>query len=183
MLWAFHNILDLEAEYGFSSSFLSRLLICCRIKRVSDVKSMLAMLTKPEFNIPKEYIDVAKAMEARFAAQNWGIEEKVLKAEAGDNDNDNDDRPRKRVKTTSASTSTQQVARGAARRAPSDHVIFGSQGIMRGILVSKGSTTSYSLDMRFPRKSFKRFGANGLTVGDVRILRSAVLTYKLLTLF
>ena len=54
-----------------------------------------------------------------------------------------------------------------SRQPPTNHYIYGTSGIMRGILVdTSGRGVRRSLDPAYPARSSKRVGHNGLSVGQ-----------------
>jgi hypothetical protein len=127
---------------------------------------MSKFVANPLMHFPSEYIQIAQAIEKRFEAQNWG---EVPKEEPKtDEENTDAETPKKKAKTSATKTSLAGSShQTAVTRLPlPNHGIFGTTGIMRGILANKGDTTSYSLDPRSHKTPFNVFGANGLIVGD-----------------
>ena len=132
-------------------------------------------------NFPSEYRQIIQAIEDRFEAQNWGeapkeeiktdeesTDEESTDEESTDEESTDGESTKKKAKASATKTPTAGTSHQTAvtRRPLPNHRIFGATGIMRGILISKGDTTSYSLDPRSHKTPFNVFGANGLIVGD-----------------
>ncbi|KAI9721029.1 MAG: hypothetical protein M1812_002509 [Candelaria pacifica] len=113
---------------------------------------------------PPEIQTMAKDVRARFEAQEWG-ENLVL----DDGDGEDQDASNSSAPATSQSTSAPRPTAPRNRlvnRPSPNHSIFGTNGIMRGLLIKQGPTRVYQFDDTFPRRDANVFGANGLTIGD-----------------
>lgn len=69
--------------------------------------------------------------------------------------------------TSSKSNASLDIAPTTLRPPPANHPIFGTSGIMHGVVLKISSRRKdYVLDSRYPKRDAKVFGHNGLAVGD-----------------
>ncbi len=101
---------------------------------------------------PQDIQDMASTTYDKFEAQNWG---RVTV-------------PNNPPQSSPSQGSNARPATTPAimRRPPATHPIFGTNGIMRGLLIRQGAIRAYRFDDTFARGTPNNFGANGLTVGD-----------------
>jgi hypothetical protein len=164
------------------------------VKKIG-IKEILAIILngpeKPnrfEFDFPEEVRDVARQAWNHFRSGLWG--------ERADRNTFGYDSESEGTQATSTDTSTHRIpsvnlrsgANGptSTRRPSPDDPIYGTNGIMRGILREKGpnrkeyrfgtsdtfgtfegvNILTQLLDPEFPRRSYRVFGHNGLSIGD-----------------
>ena len=151
-------------------STLVPLLTSCRQWKSAKIKTMLEFVINPRFQFPAKYRQIAKTEIELFEARNWD-EIRVMDQENTENDVPMEDtKPSKKQRRSQADkTLVMEPAQQAVKLPSASHPIFGSDGIMRGILISQRLTKSYRIDPKFKKKSSKVYGHNNLTLGDVRI--------------
>lgn len=137
---------------------------------------VLKLIFAPIFNYPVEYQLIAKAIYEKFEAKNWS--DTTVQAENVSPDDTINGTASGDV--TGASISSQSRAESrpfVLSKFPSaNHPIYGSNGIMRGILRIKSKrSVSYSLDKRFKSKNGSKFGDNGLLNGQCWPMQVALL--------
>lgn len=116
---------------------------------------------KYEYHFPDPFPDKAAAVLEKFQAINWGATEEDEET------------------VTSPTSSATAVGRALPRNPPvarpgksqpviprPDHPVFGTNGIMRGILISSSGMRTYCIDSHFSTKDSNVVGNNGLSVGD-----------------
>ncbi|KAI9700648.1 MAG: hypothetical protein M1836_002017 [Candelina mexicana] len=119
--------------------------------------------SNPKVVFPAEIQAMAKDVHEKFEAQQWGAN---LVLDGGDGDDqDASSAPTQSQRTTAPRTTA--PGNRLVRRPSPNHQIFGTNGIMRGLLIKPGrSTRVYEFDDTFRRRDANVFGANGLTIGD-----------------
>ncbi|MCJ1466305.1 hypothetical protein MMC07_004924 [Pseudocyphellaria aurata] len=128
---------------------------------------------KHEYHFPDPFPDRAVAVIEKFEEIRWGAPEDV----------EDDEVPTSPTSTTSAMSATSSSA-GKQRSLPRassptvraektlpklprpDHPIFGTRGIMRGIVINNNLVRSYALDGRYSALNSNVIGHNKLSVGD-----------------
>ena len=143
-----------------------------------DTKLDIAMtvtMDKVRYKFPPPFPEMAKKLEDLWVAQNWGageVNEEVVsdeEDEAGAASNVNQTEP------SDVGRRIHDERTKIIRRPHPNHPIYGTNGIMHGILVVKGKTTAYQLDDNFTRRNASVFGHNGLEVGTSWPLQIAAL--------
>lgn len=143
--------------------------------------AMQVVQDKNRFNFPDPFPAMAKALEDLWVSQNWGADE--VKEESSEDEDDEDGAPGpssiSAAPTARASRAAPAPAAPETRRVVRvphpNHPIYGVNGIMHGILVVKGKTTSYMINDGIQRRNASAFGHNGLQVGDCWPLQIAAL--------
>ncbi|KAI9848226.1 MAG: hypothetical protein M1838_000614 [Thelocarpon superellum] len=103
----------------------------------------------PKFSFPEPYPNVAKTIYEGWEASNWGAVEGSGEEDAG---------------STAAAGPSAPARREDGLPAP-DHPIYGTGGIMRGVLIRHRQRQTYYLDPAFADKiDAKVFGNNNLAV-------------------
>lgn len=168
LLRAFANIKDLTKEMAKSIN----------LENVLRTPSNQAT-TGVKFRFPQEVEDIAKEAFERYAREGWGANANNVILDENDGTIDEAEagtarRPSKTpIPSTSTSTSnSRQQGQGVrtVQPPPRNHLIYGINGIMKGIVVVKGEkTTSYQFDTRPEMAALRKpcgvEGDNGLKVG------------------
>ena len=120
------------------------------------------------YKFPEPLPRKAKAAWQKYEAENWGAgaEHELL-----DDDEDVKAEPSEATSPTSPTSPIYKPTNSSGirllRRPRPGHSIYGTQGIMRGILIDPyGKMRTYKFDDTFVRPSHKVFGHNGLEVGQ-----------------
>lgn len=130
---------------------------------------------------PQSAIDIAQNAWNKYMSrydpndegEEWGVEPE--NAQLGPEDILEDPEvegstsPRQAQRRRMSSTVIQASSiNGRFARPSRNHTIFGTEGMMRGILCGRGNEgrIGYRFDPYFPRRNFNVFGPNGCTVGD-----------------
>ncbi|TGO15147.1 hypothetical protein BPAE_0590g00030 [Botrytis paeoniae] len=147
------------------------------------LKNVLELFANPLFKCPKEYSSIAKALIDRIEAQNGfeapppppppsaaalTIDTQSANANKNKKRKSVGDTPTSSKRSRDNSTSEETSAPGNSTSGsvapvhlpPSNHLIWGDRGIMRGCLLN------LSIRKDFKAKDCKIYGHNGLTVGD-----------------
>ena len=127
----------------------------------------------PQYQYSEPFAGMARDAYLKFEAENWGAS-----AVADLPDEEDDDQASASPLSPSASkkprlsnvTSKEEadiLRPRYIRRPKPNHPIYGTEGVMRGILVdTTGKMRTYFFDDTYPRRSHKVFGRNGLKIGD-----------------
>lgn len=127
-----------------------------------------------KFRFPQEVQDIAKEAFDRYEREGWGANANNIIADEYDGTVDAAEagsaRRQSRTSTPPTPTSRQQGVK-TVRPPPRNHLIYGVNGIMRGIVVARGDkTTSYQFDTRPEMAALRKpcavEGDNGLAVGQ-----------------
>ncbi|QDS69624.1 hypothetical protein FKW77_008898 [Venturia effusa] len=132
---------------------------------------------KRKTNFPPSAVTIAQNAWDKYMSRydpedkgnEWGVDpENVLIGPDDIEDDDGSMSPRPSKRARMSSVVTQSSGNGKFARPPPNHPIFGTEGMMRGILSGRGSEgrIGYKFDPYFNRPSFNKFGRNGCTVGD-----------------
>lgn len=141
-----------------------------RIEKSLSLRSHLEVIVgnyprvKYDYRFPDPFPDKAAAVLEKFEAMNWGATE------------EDEETP---TTPTSPTSSKAALYMGLPRNPKlakpvkskpliprADHPIFGTDGIMRGILISSSGVRSYCINSRFSTRDSNVAGNNGLSVGD-----------------
>ncbi|KAE9962925.1 hypothetical protein BLS_009874 [Venturia inaequalis] len=125
---------------------------------------------KRKTKFPQSAVEIAQKAWDKYASRydpdnegkEWGVDPEDTLV-----DSEEDSRPAKRHRLSSDVTQASSASRKFARPSPS-HPIFGTNGMMRGILSGRGNERriGYKFDPYYNRPNFNVFGSNGCTVGD-----------------
>lgn len=162
LLWLYWNNEELGSKFKYV--FLSiKLYNIDQSSRDSPVcaETILKLMINTTMKFPVKIQQIASIMLDIHESNNWGIPSKVEeKAEPSNS--------KKRKRDTEKSEEKKVTPLATYTRAPSNHPIFGTTGIMHHIQVSKGGpTTSYRVDPNYTKKAFNVFGDNGIQIGEV----------------
>ena len=128
-----------------------------KVKELLQILNGTATNTKWEF--PAPFPTIATDALEKYERENWGAAEQTpteIEAAAGHLAAGNRSRPR-------ANNQPNPIS----RQPPTNHPIYGTSGIMRGILVDNtGRGVRRRLDPSFPAHDSKVFGHNGLSIGQ-----------------
>jgi hypothetical protein len=139
-------------------------------KEKSKIDLSMQAICNEQHKFPEEYIDQAKALLEKWQSQNWGAPAAVKRESETDIESDaevsggSDGRKSKkrRLSARDAKSSSQLLL------PPSDHRIWGLNGIMHGICSSKAQgRKSPQLDPRYKHEQRRAdtVGDNGLKFG------------------
>lgn len=141
-----------------------------------------------KFRFPPHVAQIAREAFDRYQVEGWGVDPNNELMDEPDGTTLDEAAPARRPSQTSAPTAVRQPTR--TRPPPHNHLIYGENGIMRGIIVVRsGKSTSYRfggsplyfstsaakvlrhstdyvIDPGFQRRSCHVEGHNGLTVGQ-----------------
>ncbi|KAI9881635.1 MAG: hypothetical protein M1830_000200 [Pleopsidium flavum] len=120
---------------------------------------------KYQFSAP--FPEMAKAAYDKFEAENWGNNDEI-RDEDDEQATTNDTSTATSSKTTTkAPKSSSPTLTTVIRRPHRDHPIYGTNGIMHGIMIDRGGKVmSYKIDDNYPHRSGKVFGNNGMVNGQ-----------------
>lgn len=127
--------------------------------------------------MPAEHQTIAAAIVSNFAAINWGSPATAAKGDDEDEEEEQGlsaagpSRTGRRNASRRNSTALAADPRAAAsstpwRSAPSNHPIFGDNGIMHHFQARKVQQSSLRIDPTYQTRDFRVFGNNTLVVGD-----------------
>ncbi|KAL8742430.1 MAG: hypothetical protein Q9190_005080 [Brigantiaea leucoxantha] len=113
------------------------------------------ILPNTAWSFPEPEKSLAADTYDKFSAQNWGIPP-------------SQQAPSLQATTNRSPLSSRNTLASRPRiTIPSpNHPIYGSSGIMRGIVIARSPHQSYRLDPSYPRRSCKVFGHNDTSVGQ-----------------
>lgn len=110
-----------------------------QLNRSAGIETWLAMFNKPEFHFPEDIKQRAQNLLQRFQAENWGAQAAAAMANSS-----NSDSAEEVASPATPTATTAPAAPAASGNAvaivmyfPANHRIYGVNGIMRGILLSK----------------------------------------------
>lgn len=116
------------------------------------------------YQFPPPFPEMAKEIHEKYEADNWGDNDEIRDDDENDTDGDTPT-PSSSTSTTKASKSSSHTLNTVIRRPHRNHLIYGTNGIMHGILVDHNSMmTTYKIDDNFPHRSAKVFDHNGMEV-------------------
>ncbi|KAI6085268.1 PUA-like domain-containing protein [Hypoxylon rubiginosum] len=134
-------------------------------RRMAEVLEYI--IDHPKFKFPDDMVASAINLRNKWEAENWGSDAVI--------DEDGDSMiqdPDETLPDTPAATSSPQAQEQGApivqsEVPPSDHPIYGEEGIMHGVLTLRTSTGRkvYRLNPLIPQKRATVFGHNGIPVG------------------
>ena len=155
-----------------------------QLRHAAFIGQGLDLIINERYCFPSAFVERAKALQAKWEAQNWGQPEATDNANAGTS---NDEEDVVEIDALSrASSAAPRPAREAVDYLPaSDHPIYGDRGIMAGVIITKSNVSDESKHARtvyrrhpfFPQKSAQVFGHNGLAVGSWWPLQIAALVH------
>ena len=157
---------DLRAVFGL----LNNIDMTPELKKATLIdKAMDVIMNTTLFNFPVEFQVRAKNLKEYWEAQNWGAGEIVEDEDSSEDEEDS--------KASAGDKKSREVKerRTTMYRPHRTHPIFGENGIMHDILISRGKTLSYSLDDTAQKKIAAVFGNNGIHVGTCWPLQIAAL--------
>ncbi|KAI9681421.1 MAG: hypothetical protein M1817_002705 [Caeruleum heppii] len=136
-------------------------------------KAVKIIYDDQRFHFPQPYPDVARQIYESWEASNWGAGEVVDEEEEDAADAESTVQAGSSSTAAPATTTSKKTAKPkdkepkekVVRRPHPSHPIFGTQGIMSGILIVQGVTKSYCFDDTIARRTPKVFGHNGIAIG------------------
>lgn len=134
------------------------------LRNKTRIEDVLMLINRPKVYFPDDVKQRAEMLLQRFRDENWGAG-----AEAeDDNDSGHDDDEQAASPTTATAPAAPVGEPGSdtvtLRLPPTDHPIWGLEGIMHRIAVTQG-TNRYKIDPRYRPRPAKVSGDNGLAVG------------------
>ncbi|KAM0723464.1 hypothetical protein Q7P37_000450 [Cladosporium fusiforme] len=146
------------------------------LKERSKIDMALRLIyAVPQYHFQEQTRERARQLYERWEAQNWGKGEVVEDpSEEDDNSTSDDDvsggQKKRKTSTTSMTpgrNSNLEIGPTTLHPPPANHPIFGTRGIMHGVVQKvKSRRKDWILVSRYPKRDAKVFGDNGLTVGD-----------------
>ncbi|CAD6448220.1 b77b7ef2-fbe0-409f-9868-34181a126fd5 [Sclerotinia trifoliorum] len=137
-----------------------------------NLRSVLEILINPIFNFPQEYSDISQALIVKIEGQN-GFQAPPSPPVSKTNIESATSNSRKRRSPSSETPTSAKKSRNNSLSSspnvvppPSDHPIWGANGIMRGLVRDGTSIKLIEEKIHTFKKKFNRFGHNDLTVGD-----------------
>lgn len=120
---------------------------------------------KHEYRFPDPFPDKANAVLEKYEAINWGASEEDEKDATSPTDS------ARKSQAEAAFYKARARSPSPTKKSPplipnADHPIFGTDGIMRNIMISSSGVRSYCIDTRYPVRPSNVVGHNGLSVGD-----------------
>ncbi|KAI1506043.1 PUA-like domain-containing protein [Biscogniauxia marginata] len=121
---------------------------------------MKLLFDDPRIKLPDDIKQKARVLYEKWSDDNWGAGA-IVDDETIDNDQD----------SVGVGLVTPVAAEGTptleTALPPPDHAIYGQEGIMHGVIMVHGHNGRkvYRLDPRFPKKSAKVYGHNGIPLG------------------
>jgi SAD/SRA domain len=153
--------------------YLKRTQIDLHLKFFFDPSSYVGG-TPPNWSVPEDVQTMARNIYEEWEADNWGITEETLAAEAAEAAASAELRASRAQQ--SSRHNTNQVFTG--RRPNPNHPIYGESGIMRGIVLAAGHRRTYKFDPTFRRRNAGVQGHNGLQVGAYVFPPASIMTPK-----
>ncbi|KAK0712582.1 PUA-like domain-containing protein [Lasiosphaeria miniovina] len=148
------------------------------------VDQILGLLKKTNF-IPAHITIWAGDILARFEEDNWGADDAGQASDSetvmGEQEHEQAPEPPQRAPAGPSSAPMACVASDSGTAnlpiPPVNHPIWGERGIMHGLCMKRGKTTSYSLNpnLKDKKADAKVFGHNNLTPGDWWPMQKAAL--------
>ncbi|OTB17090.1 hypothetical protein K445DRAFT_311587 [Daldinia sp. EC12] len=135
--------------------WLDTIEITPQLKMKATLPEMLQLITnKPELFYPQDMKASAQALYKKWEAENWGATTVVDEEEAAAEE--------------VAPGNGQEMPMIQSPLPPSDHPIYGEQGIMHGIMVVRGPNgkMSYRLNPNVPARAAKIYGHNDIPIGS-----------------
>lgn len=137
-------------------------------------ETLKTIYDKPDFHFQAAHVAKARELFEKFEAERWGAPEPVKrKASPDDDSKDEESGNDRRTKRQKTSTGDFYI-----KRPPTNHPVWGEQGIMHGIAIKKqrnGKGTSNVINDEYDGKNGKVYGHNGLRVGQWFPLRLCAL--------
>ena len=124
--------------------------------------------SKPQYQYPEPFAKMARQAYLKFEAEDWGANAVAELPDEDDNDQADAAPAAKKRRLLNTTSEEADIFRPRYIRRPKpNHPIYGTEGIMRGILVdTTGKLKTYFFDDTYSRRSHKAFGHNGHTIGD-----------------
>ncbi len=117
-----------------------------------------------QFSAP--FPEMAKAAYEKFEAENWGNNDELRDDDEQATNNDTATATSSKA-TAKASKSSSPTLTTVIRRPHRNHPIYGTTGIMHGILIDRsGKIMTYKIDDTYAHRSAKIFGNNGMVNGQ-----------------
>ncbi|KAL2287400.1 hypothetical protein FJTKL_05864 [Diaporthe vaccinii] len=134
------------------------------LRNKTRIEDVLKLINRPKVYFPDDVKQRAEMLLQRFRDESWGAG-----AEAeDDNDSGHDDDEQAASPTTATAPAAPVGEPGSdtvtLRLPPTDHPIWGLEGIMHRIALTQG-TNRYKIDPRYRPRPAKVSGDNGLAVG------------------
>lgn len=131
----------------------------------SMVKLLETIIDNPQLFFPDDMVASAMELRNKWERENWGSNA-VVEDDTDSISQDSEELVPDATVTASAE-GAQEATIVQSEPPPSDHPIYGDQGIMHGIMIIRGPTgrKTYRLNPRIPQRSAKVFGHNGIAVG------------------
>ncbi|KAI5924500.1 PUA-like domain-containing protein [Camillea tinctor] len=126
-----------------------------QIKKDYNMEKVIKLIFHdPQTRLPADIQQRARELYNKWTEDNWG-ESTVVDDESAEPD------------ALDTPAAAEQAPLLQAELPPRDHAIYGVEGIMHGVIMVRGvnGRKVYRLDPRFPKKSAKVYGHNGIPLG------------------
>ncbi|OAA55239.1 sra-ydg [Niveomyces insectorum RCEF 264] len=139
-----------------------------QLRDATYIDKGLDLIIDPKYRFPAHFVDTARRLKRKWIDENWGKDAVVDDAGGGGENNDDEDEAGAGVGEGAHSAPVLTDDNRVIRPPPRNHPIFGEQGIMHGVVITRGTkngSRAYRRNPNYRPRNALVFGENSLTVG------------------